>query len=139
MEKIYQRRTHDCGVACLAMLAGVSYEKAEQAFVECGLDVKRRRAPFASNFADLIEVAKKLELTLTMRRFKSWADINSAVIVKVSAKHKRNWHWVVANPGPNGIEILDPGIDLPSFENPPLDVLIVQFSRYTPIGCILQT
>lgn len=46
MEKIRQRGTHDCGVACLATLTGVPYEIVEDAFRKIDRERARgRRSP----------------------------------------------------------------------------------------------
>lgn len=139
MDKIRQRRGHDCGVACLAMLTGVAYEVAEEAFNNVGLNLVRgRKKEFASNFKELTAAASELGKDLAMRPFKSWASIQDAAIVKVLPRRSCDWHWVVAVRRNNGIEILDPATDLPSFEVEPWDIEFLDFGSYAPAGNILQ-
>lgn len=138
--KVRQRLRTDCGVACLAMVARVEYEQAAQAFTQAGLAVKRRgKQPFSSNFKDIASAAARLDISIQMQRFRSWDDVQSPTILKVSSGggRKGDWHWVVALRTERGIEILDPGTDLPSFENPPDDTAYIDFTSYQPTGNIL--
>jgi ABC-type bacteriocin/lantibiotic exporter with double-glycine peptidase domain len=139
--KVLQRQRTDCGVACLAMIAGTSYEAALEAFTKAGLHLYRqRKRPLTSNFKELTAAAAHLGLALHRRAFESWPHIQSPTILKVSggrAGRKGNWHWVVAHRTPTGVEIQDPGTDLPSYENPPVEGCYIDFASYQPTGHIL--
>jgi ABC-type bacteriocin/lantibiotic exporter with double-glycine peptidase domain len=139
--KVVQRQSHDCGLACLAMVACLPYETVEAAFHVAGLTQRRQgRVPFSSNFEELMAVAKAIGLAPRMRRFRGWEKIGQLAVVKVCScqGRGRDWHWVVAQRGPNGIEILDPATDLPSFERLPEEVLAIEFSYYRPVGNFVE-
>ena len=52
---ILQQTSSDCGVACLAMAANVTYASALYVFDELGLEQKRKgRAVYSSNFLDIL-------------------------------------------------------------------------------------
>lgn len=138
IQKIIQIHPYGCGVACLAMVGRIGHEAAEAAFTRAGLHKARgRRQPFSSNFRDVMQAAAYAGVRLRMVRFAGWASVADAAIVKIPHPRGGNWHWVVAERTDNGIAIHDPAIDLPSFENPPLDVLTIDFASYQPAGCML--
>ena len=45
--------SYDCGVAALAMVAGITCDEARVTFITIGLDTRRPKKPFASNFTEL--------------------------------------------------------------------------------------
>lgn len=138
--KVLQRQRTDCGVACLAMVADVAYETAAAAFVSAGLHVQRKKKqPFASNFKELSSAAAHVGLELKRQAFRSWDDLQAPTILKVSNGRslKGDWHWVVAQRTPEGIEILDPATELPSYSYPQHAGGWIDFSIYQPTGHIL--
>lgn len=72
-----QQDSYGCGVACLAMVAGVPYAEVRALCVDLGLGEKRgRKHPFATNFRDLTAVATQMGLNATMRRWNGWDALN---------------------------------------------------------------
>lgn len=138
-EKIRQRLPHDCGVACLAMVAAVSYETAALAFSQAGLSQRRKqRPPFSSNFNELLLAGTFLGIQGRRRRFRSWNDVDQKAIIKVRPQKSGNWHWVVAGRDSTGIFILDPATELPSFQTLPFDTEAINFDFYAPDGCFIE-
>lgn len=142
---ILQRNSFDCGVACVAMAAQVSYEVAHTAFCDHGLDAPsgkgRLLRPFSSNFAEIKSVLLALGREARMLRFGGWSRINRPSIMKVrSGKDRdRNWHWVYANrDSVHGLYVLDPArVDVfieflpPGMSGLPLEV-------HSPYGAFLE-
>lgn len=82
--KVRQRMRTDCGVACLAMIAGATYEEAAAAFEAAGLHLQRKsKKPYMSNFRDLVAAASHLGLQLRRRPYRGWSEVRSPTIVKV--------------------------------------------------------
>lgn len=138
--KIRQQGSSDCGVACLAMAAGISYNEAKDAFDSTGLSVRRGgKAAYSSNFKELLCALEHKGVLASRKRFKGWGDIQGLSIIKTNVDAKRNWHWVVAyRDAEHGIIVLDPAIDLPCFEVPPLDVFYIPLNKYVPAGCYIE-
>lgn len=137
--KVRQQGLSDCGVACLAMIKGCSYDAAKRTFDAVGLSVQRgRKAAYATTFTELTDALAAAGIAAQRRRFIDWGRITGKCIIKTNVDASRNWHWVVAYRAPEGIVLLDPAVELPCFESPPLDVFYVPLSKYSPAGCYLQ-
>lgn len=95
MREIRQRNDNDCGVACVAMVAGVSYFEARQQMFPDG-------APGLTEKADLIAALEVLGRKPT-QRLQSFLGIHHSVInlpfdaiLKCNyRKASGEWHWVV--------------------------------------------
>lgn len=139
-EKVRQRSRHDCGVACLAMAAGLTYDRASQAFEGAGLTARRgRRKPYSSNFKELQGVLGAVGLTAVRRRYRGWSNVGPSAIVKVGVRPNGDWHWVYVGRDPlMGLYLNDPNSDLPTFEITPVDVMCIHLPSYQPAGCYLE-
>lgn len=137
---VRQRTSSDCGVACLAMAAGVAYERAHQFFADSGLIAKRgRKLPLTSNFKELRRALAAAGRESSLKRFQSWESIGQAAILKVNRQKNGNWHWVYSGRHEeHGLYLLDPASDLPAFEQAPLDLACQRWSAYVPDGCFID-
>lgn len=90
----------DCGIACVAMLAGCSYDEARIA-----LEFAEDDDEFYTWHDDLLKALKTLGCEVTFNKFLSWRKIEGRAIVAVNhTKDGNYWHWVVFD----GEAILDP-------------------------------
>lgn len=93
---VRQRGPHDCGVAALATVARVDYERAETAFIAAGANAARR----GSTTSDIWDAASFLDLmaptgpSARLRRLPRGSDPPDDSIVKVTRPGSGNWHWV---------------------------------------------
>lgn len=93
---VKQRDSHDCGVAALAMLCGVTYAEAESAIP----NYKKGRG---TRTKQLVEGAAKLGYRALGKRLRplrnqwsaGWRGIENNSLVKVPHPQGQNWHWVV--------------------------------------------
>lgn len=93
LKVIAQRHENDCGVACLAMLLGVSYENALVAIAQTEPNVCAR----GLYFRDLTAAAKRLGYRLTRRKqFDIEADTG---ILNLSSHRWRYEHLVILREG----------------------------------------
>lgn len=101
MKRIQQKSMEhaDCGVACVAMLAGCSYQQAFDAF-----GFAKNQGEFYTRHHHLISALEKLGCAVKRKRFSSWRGIKGAAIVAVNHKKDGCWHWVAFD----GKAILDP-------------------------------
>lgn len=106
IRRVRQRKGSDCGVSCVAMVAGVSYQKAFNAF-----GFMKGQKTFYTSHKKLEEALSKLGCEVQRRRFVSWDDISGCAILPVNHRCKRlNFHWIVFN----GTDVLDPNPKRPS-------------------------
>ena len=123
----------DCGVACLAMAASISYDEARATFITLGLSKAPR--PFASNFKDLGRALKAQGMESSLKRWVDWDALDGVGILKVSGRAKRSWHWVVAERHAEyGLVVRDPASPLVSLEKAPDNVSYRSLSALTPYG-----
>lgn len=140
-----QLQTSDCGVACLSMVARVSYEKAHTTFSElgCGKDGK----PMVTNFRQMELALREHGVMVRRARWSGWGALQGIGVLKVQVgTHgdraiplNRNWHWVVAERHPKfGVVLRDPACPLVALETPPMNVMHQDLSRYRPYGCCIH-
>ena len=90
----------DCGIACVAMLAGCSYDHARKA-----LGFGKDEDKFYTVHHDLRDGLQHLGCEVKLKRFVSWRKMPGKAIVAVNhTKDGAYWHWVVFD----GEAILDP-------------------------------
>ena len=132
--KVKQRTSHDCGVACLAMAARVSYEEARRVFELHSIGLKRNK-PLSSNFKEWRTAATSVGLATKMQRYRSWDDIQGPCVLKVKpfgVGSKSDWHWVFASCTPDiGRYIYDPSTDLCDI------ACFLETNIYVPFGMMI--
>lgn len=103
IRRVRQRYRSDCGVACVAMLAQVSYSIAFDVF---GFAEGERS--FYTCHRQIADALQNLGCKIQRRKFCSWGDISGAAILPVNHRCERsNFHWVVfdgkyiRDPNPN--------------------------------------
>lgn len=89
-------------MACVAMIAGVSYQQAFDVF-----GFAKRRKKFYTRHSQLVRALEKLGCEVKRWWFRSWEEIPGCAIVPVNHRcNRRNFHWVaydgraVLNPNP---------------------------------------
>lgn len=140
IKKIKQRYLTDCGIACLAMAACISYEEAYDTFKAVGLTAKRGRKPaYASNFKELMSALSHVGVHHKLKRFNSFDLLPSKSIIKVHKQKNGDWHWVFAGRNKDGeLYLLDPATELLTFEKLPFDELCIDIKFYNPCGSYIE-
>lgn len=97
----------DCGIACAAMVCGVSYKEAHDAAEKLSL---RRNGEYYTSHSDLQRLVRSLGREAKLKRFSRLREVCVPAIVKVNGSRDRSWwHWVVLTESPIGLlAILDP-------------------------------
>jgi hypothetical protein len=116
---IRQRQKKDCGVACVAMLAGVSYSVAKKAMFGDGAAGLTEASDLRAALADLGRSPGRL---VPLRR-RDYRKLNGPALLKTNVRANGEWHWLVWS----GKKILDP-------KKPPY-----QLSRLRPISYLRVT
>jgi ABC-type bacteriocin/lantibiotic exporter with double-glycine peptidase domain len=106
---IHQQHATSCGLACVAMVADVTYQTVLKRTNELG--VLKRDGYFGTISRDLIAVLKSFDIRAVRRTgFKSWLDVPQVTIVGVNPSGP---HWVVAVRSQTDYYIYDPGTVMP--------------------------
>jgi ABC-type bacteriocin/lantibiotic exporter with double-glycine peptidase domain len=118
MRRVVQKTEMACGIACVAMLAGVHYRKALEAFDD------QESAETNGNYAPALRLALTrlgLRPSQRLKRFRGYDALKQNAILKVNPYNNgKDWHWVAWDA--SGKRILDP-------LEPP-------YQRYRPIAVI---
>ena len=125
---VRQQHETDCGVSCLAMIEGISYQEAVKTLN--GLGLAKAPRPLSSNFTEFKAALREHGLAGRMLRWRGWEEFSGLGVLKVRSKtpSKRGRHWVVAESHTDfGYVIRDPASPLVSFLNPPMDVRYREF------------
>lgn len=93
VRRVVQKDRDGCGVACVAMLAGVTYRQAKD--VMFGDD-----SVSLTSTADLYNALKVLRKRpsgkrLVPLRTQSYRDLDTNALLKVGRPGKSWWHWIV--------------------------------------------
>lgn len=83
MKRVVQRKYDkgDCGIACIAMVTGQSYEHVEELFYQHELV---NDGEYYTFHKDLIEVLDTLGFSAKRKLFTSWSKVEAPAIVKVN-------------------------------------------------------
>lgn len=97
----------DCGIACVAMVAGVTYEEALTAFK--ALPGRNEASNYYTSHREVEQMLAHFNLRTSRMKFDSWRALSAHSIVKVNpGKSGRRWHWVVFDAGRAEAVIHDP-------------------------------
>ena len=99
-----------CGIACVAMLSGVSYKEAKLKLFRL-MQWTDRRINLRTRACDLRKLSQSFNLKPVIRSFSGWDNIDGCAIIGIrrsKRSSKRNFHWVVTLKTPHAFLILDP-------------------------------
>lgn len=121
IQYVRQRGKSDCGVASVAMVTGVTYEKA---FLAIGFE--DGESEFFTTHSMLTEAIRTLGAEVRWRKFRAWSLVEGRAVVAVNHRYNRQYfHWIVFCEG----ELFDPYRPERS---------VVDISRYKASGWYLQ-
>lgn len=107
---IHQQHSTSCGLACVAMVADVTYQTVMKRTNE--LRVLKKAGYYGTTKRDLIEILRSFDIRAVRRTgFASWLDVPQVTIVGVNPSGP---HWVVAVRSPMDYYIFDPGTGMPN-------------------------
>ena len=108
LKRVVQKDATGCGLACIAMVAGVSYTQAKKAAVKSR--VVDENQPYYTNSGQLARILEELGGSAEKgRRLSHWSSLTSLCIVGIGYKEAEDtWHWVVFVPDRTGGHVLDP-------------------------------
>ncbi|MFW5910855.1 MAG: hypothetical protein ACOCUJ_03350 [Thiohalospira sp.] len=115
MKAIVQEEKTGCGLACVAMLAGESYQSVRE--VAAGLGI---HASDEALWSDTTHVRRLLDYygiqpAPEERPFTAWAELPGCALLATKHHYEGGrpfWHWVVFVREPAGAVVLDPAVYL---------------------------
>lgn len=130
---------YGCGVACLAMVSGMSFAEARSQFINIGLGVRRsHRVAFSTSSREMRMAIASVGLLSDAKRWNGWDQFHGLGVLKVRDDWRgafNKWHWVVAFRHPTlDLAIFDPHMAIPAFKHLLLDDTYLPFSMYEPKG-----
>jgi ABC-type bacteriocin/lantibiotic exporter with double-glycine peptidase domain len=108
---VYQPDDTGCGVACIAMIAGLTYQQVKDKMMNVGF-FKKSEDNFGTTFKDMTNALKIFNINPHPRRrkFKKWKNIPAKLAITSTNYDKSgDWHWVVFVRDLEGHFIYDPG------------------------------
>ena len=129
LTRVTQEDDTGCGIACVAMLACISYRESKTIFLEDVFSRKRRKYwTYHKHIEAALDAAG---IRNRRRRFSNWADFEGIAVVPVDRnKRTRNYHWIVAVRRGKHVYLYDPEEVLPHKR--------VRFGRPTVRGYYIQ-
>ncbi len=94
MKLVKQLDPKGCGVACVAMVAGISYEEAKRVLFP---NHQRHKRSFASDTPDLRRALRSLGFQVADRciRISKTSQLNQTALLKVNRQPEGPFHWTV--------------------------------------------
>ncbi len=106
---IHQQHETSCGLACVAMVADVTYQTVMKRTQELG--VLDKADYYGTSIRDLTPLLRSFDIRTVHRTgFESWLDVPQITIVRVNPSGP---HWVVAVRSQTDYYIFDPGTVMP--------------------------
>lgn len=108
VRRIIQEDVTGCGIACAAMLAGISYSRAKTIALRLG--IVGQKPSYYTNASDISKLLRELGLAPSKgRKLSKWSSLRILSVVGVNfSETTGNWHWVVYVPSTAGGHVLDP-------------------------------
>lgn len=113
VNRVIQKGTTDCGLACIAMLSEIEDETVRSRAIELGL---KKDGKFYTYTCDLVSLGSEFGLMIDPqeREFESFDSLTDKAILAINYNEgKGTWHWVVFHRTPDEKYVLDPRGKLP--------------------------
>lgn len=109
IKRVIQVDSTGCGIACIAMVAGISYAEAKQITLNNEI-LKKSVKNFYTTTKDLVNVLNSIGIESSKgRKVRYWSSINTISIVGINFLETTDtWHWVLFIPNEDTGYVLDP-------------------------------
>lgn len=111
IKHVSQLDNNGCGLACVAMLTGKTYEQVKQRMIEQRI-FEAGTEDFGTTFNDIRQILDHYQITTSSKRkFKKWGNIPAKVAI-ASTNYDKNggWHWIVFVRDIDGHFVYDPAL-----------------------------
>jgi ABC-type bacteriocin/lantibiotic exporter with double-glycine peptidase domain len=110
MKAVLQEDLTGCGIACVATLANVSYQKVKSVALTLGIDVGDTRLWSHTAFVRILLNHYGIQSLPGESPFRSWQALPPLALLATKWHRKNNqafWHWVIYWKRPDGPVVLD--------------------------------
>lgn len=109
IKRVIQEDSTGCGIACIAMVAGISYAEAKQITLNNEI-LKKSVKNFYTTTKDLVNILNSIGIESSKgRKVRYWSSINTISIVGINFLETTDtWHWVLFIPNEDTGYVLDP-------------------------------
>lgn len=109
MKRVIQKDRTGCGLACIAMLAGRTYQEVRKAAVALNIE---KAGEFYTHAIHLKELGAVFNIHIPAKRwrvFRSWGELPDTALVAINPRDGGlYWHWVVFMRRDGSEFVLDP-------------------------------
>ena len=109
IKRVIQEDSTGCWIACIAMVAGISYAEAKQITLNNEI-LKKSVKNFYTTTKDLVNFLNSIGIESSKgRKVRYWSSINTISIVGINFLETTDtWHWVLFIPNEDTGYVLDP-------------------------------
>jgi ABC-type bacteriocin/lantibiotic exporter with double-glycine peptidase domain len=107
-KRVEQGDEAGCGIACVAMVTGQTYQRTKRFFRE-HVFLPTDKKPHTRHY-QLRRALEKFGIQTEKRPFRHWRSIDTHAIVPINRQLDGGWHWVVFVREGNRPYILDPAL-----------------------------
>jgi ABC-type bacteriocin/lantibiotic exporter with double-glycine peptidase domain len=111
MQPVIQQQPTGCGLACVAMLARVTYKDVQHAAKQFGISAEDERLWSDTAYVRTLLRHYGIRASDRAQPFPSWKALPDLALLAIKWRMQRSrsfWHWVVFWRGPRGAVVLDP-------------------------------
>src|SRR5690242_16891134 len=111
MQPVIQQQPTGCGLACVAMLAGVTYKHVQHEAKQFGISAEDERLWSDTAYVRTLLRHYGIRASDRAQPFPSWKTLPDLALLAIKWRLQRGrsfWHWVVFWRGPHGAVVLDP-------------------------------
>jgi len=111
MKAIVQEELTGCGIASVAVLAGITYKQSQRAAKRLGIDAGDSRLWSETRHVRSLLKHHGIRCSARETPFSSWAALPDTALLSIKWHLERGtpfWHWVVFWRGPQGPVVFDP-------------------------------
>ena len=111
MKPIVQEEPSGCGIASVAVLAGLSYQQSQRAANRLGIHAEDSRLWSDTRYVRSLLKHHGIRCSARETPFVSWEALPDTALLAIKWHLERGkpfWHWVVFRRGPEGPVVFDP-------------------------------
>ena len=110
MKPVVQAERTGCGIAAVAVIAGVSYARAKRVAASLGISAQDRRLWSETAHVRRMLASFRVEVSPATRPFRAWSNLPDCALLAIKWHLKEGrpcWHWVVFVRGRDQQYVLD--------------------------------
>lgn len=130
IKPIIQKETSGCGIACVAMLAGTSYDETKRIANQLGINAEDEKLWSETNYVRKLLNEYGIEASPSETQFTGWDALPDLALLAIKYRIENGrplWHWVVFCRQEGQEVVLDPAAYLEKNERTDFDAMKPQW------------